>query len=347
MELTKDLTTEVLPGSRTSIVEKVAKEEKLKPGENQSLLCNEEYYLAEEVEEILRSRVREGCAGAEFQLGQFLFEKGDYDMARLEFEAIQNKDMRARYQLGVMCYDTLGDKENPKKGFELMMDVASSKSKHDQGLVAVAEYNIGRAYFQGYGVKQSDFDAERWWLRAANDDNRSPSIKAQTALGMYYSRPETFNMKKAFHWHSLATKAGSLESQGALGVMHLYGMGCSQDRQMALTYLRTAADRGNVYATGQLASYYYNNKLFTKAAEMAERAAHVDNVDEVARSTDCLRDFVSKGVSLGCFYFARCLQLGSGIDQNREKAATYYSLACKHDKDLSALLQQEVTLGHI
>lgn len=53
--------------------------------------------------------------------------------------------------------------------------------------------------------------------------------------------------------------------------MHLYGMGCKRDSQAALDCLRSAADRGNIYATGQLAGYYYNNRLYTKVVEMAER----------------------------------------------------------------------------
>ena len=63
----------------------------------------------------------------------------------------------------------------------------------------------------------------RLWLAAADDGNPKGSIKAQTTLGYFYSRPETLNKKKAFFWHSEACGNGSLESQGALGVMYLYG----------------------------------------------------------------------------------------------------------------------------
>ena len=55
-----------------------------------------------------------------------------------------------------------------KKGFEYMRTVASSTSKHAHHLLRAAQYNVGRAYFQGYGVKQSDADAEKWvfwWCR--------------------------------------------------------------------------------------------------------------------------------------------------------------------------------------
>ena len=43
-----------------------------------------------------------------------------------------------------------------------MMDVATNTTKKGKHLVRAAQYNIGRAYFQGYGCKQSYTVAERW-----------------------------------------------------------------------------------------------------------------------------------------------------------------------------------------
>ena len=56
----------------------------------------------------------------------------------------------------------------------------------------------------------------RYWLLAADDGNPQGSVKAQSTLGMFYSRPETKELKKAFFWHSEACGNGSLESQGIL-----------------------------------------------------------------------------------------------------------------------------------
>lgn len=76
---------------------------------------------------------------------------------------------------------------------------------------------------------------------------------------------------QAFYWHSEACGNGSLESQGALGIMYLYGYGVSKDQPAALYCLTEAAARGNVYAQGHLAAYYYQCKLYTRAALLAER----------------------------------------------------------------------------
>ena len=42
-----------------------------------------------------------------------------------------------------------------------MMRVVESDCKKARHLLRAAEYNVGRAYFQGFGVKQSDQQAEK------------------------------------------------------------------------------------------------------------------------------------------------------------------------------------------
>ena len=49
-----------------------------------------------------------------------------------------------------------------KRGFEYMMRVASSESLFAAHLVHSASYKVGKAYFEGYGVRQNDKEAEKW-----------------------------------------------------------------------------------------------------------------------------------------------------------------------------------------
>ena len=77
-----------------------------------------------------------------------------------------------------------------------MFQVATATSNHVKHIIPCAQYNVGRAYFEGYGVKQSDAEAEKWWLLAADDGNPKASVKAQTALGMYYCREDSQDLKK-------------------------------------------------------------------------------------------------------------------------------------------------------
>ena len=49
---------------------------------------------------------------------------------------------------------------------------------------------------QGYGVRQSDEEAERWWLKAGEGRGGGSVVRAQNTLGMLYSRQETLDLGK-------------------------------------------------------------------------------------------------------------------------------------------------------
>ena len=58
--------------------------------------------------------------------------------------------------------------------------------------------------------------------------------------------------------------------------MYLYGLGVRKDPDSAFVCLREASARGNVYAMGNLVTYYYRRKLYTKAQELAARFVLLD-----------------------------------------------------------------------
>ncbi|PIK41401.1 putative LRP2-binding protein [Apostichopus japonicus] len=307
----------------------------------------EEQELLEKVEKLLLGKVKEDDKAAIFQLGQFYFESERYEEAKYQFEKIKDSDFQAQFQLGIIFYDGLGTKADPKRGFEYMLNIANSTNPRAHHLLPFARYNVGRAFFEGFGVKQSDAEAERWWLLAADDGNPKGSIKAQTALGMYYSREDSLNLKQAFFWHSEATGNGSLESQGALGVMYQTGQGVRRDFDSAFECLKEASERGNVYAMGHLVGHFYGTKMYTKAAELALRLTLLENIEEIKDATDCLPIFISKGIAMGCFYYARCLHIGQGVKKDKDLAQTYYSKAFQFDGTVTQRLQDMVTHGVI
>uniref|UniRef100_A0A8B9S1D1 LRP2-binding protein n=1 Tax=Accipiter nisus TaxID=211598 RepID=A0A8B9S1D1_9AVES len=199
-----------------------------------------------------------------------LIFRGLYEEALIQFEKIEDTDFQAMYQLGVMHYDGLGTKEDPERGVEYMKKILYSDAPEARHLKFAAAYNLGRAYYEGCGVKQSTEEAERLWLIAADHGNPKASVKAQSTLGMLYSVSVLKDLKKAFFWHSEACGNGNLESQGALGVMYLYGQGIRRNTKSALECLREAAERGNIYAQGHLVEYYYNRKFYSTAVAVAK-----------------------------------------------------------------------------
>lgn len=303
------------------------------------------------VEQFLLERVRTsgGDKTVVFQLAQFYFELGQFEKAFAQFDKIKDEDNQAHFQVGVMSYDGIGVKSNPCLGVGIMRRIAALSSevtaKH---LAPAAKYNIGRAYFQGVGVeKQSDEEAERWWLDAADDGNPKGSIKAQTMLGMFYSRPESLDLKRSFFWHSEACGNGSLESQGALGVMYMFGLGVNKNVESAFECLKEASDRGNVYAMGNLVALYYQRKLFTKASDLGYKVSQLEDPNRLAKQTGCLPVFICKGIALACFYYGRCLHLGKVVDKDEKMALKLYSKSYDFCSDVAAILQDKVIKGEI
>ncbi|XP_042838927.1 LRP2-binding protein isoform X3 [Panthera tigris] len=250
--------------------------------------------LVDKALQLLKERIRRGDAMAYFLRGQLYFEE--------------------------------------EKGVEYMKKIIHSPCPKARHLQFAAAYNLGRAYYEGKGVKRSDEEAERLWLFAADNGNPKASVKAQSILGLYYSTKEPKELEKAFYWHSEACGNGNLESQGALGLMYFYGQGIRQDPEAALQCLREAAERGNVYAQGNLVEYYYKMKFFTKCATFSKRIADYDEVHDIptiARVTDCLPEFITRGMAMASFYHARCLHLGLGVTKDEATAKHYYSKACR------------------
>jgi TPR repeat protein len=296
----------------------------------------------------LKAKCDAGDGNAMFELGQLYFLDQKYDEALSYLkQAVKQGSYQARYQLGVMYYDGLGVTCDPAKGCEYMREVAENTSKAAAHLVSSAQFNLGKAYFEGFGVNQSDSEAFRWLELAARDGLPSGSVAAQSMLGMLHSRQDFLNLKKAFQWHQHAARNGNLESLGALGVMYEHGLGTTSDKKEAFQLLKEACDRGSVYAIASLVAHYFNRRLYTKAVQTAIRVVGMseEDIKRSARETECEPSFVTRGVALACFYLGRCFHTGQGADRSMAEAKKWYDKSSKLDKELAAQLHHQVTVG--
>lgn len=294
--------------------------------------------------EEMEERAQRGVSDAQFSLGQYHYHHGNYvDALRLFEMAEVGGNTQAKYQLGVMYYDGVGVGEDMSKGFSYMLEVAQSQKKRDSHVIPSAQYNVGRAYFQGFGVRQSDSEAERWWVLAAGRGRDVSSTRAQNTLGMFYARQESLDLNKSFYWHSEAAENGDLESMASLGEMLLHGEGCGKEEGLGLQWLKRSAEGGCVHGTGLLALHYYTRKLFSKAAETAFRVSEV----EEAMAAGVMTPLDRRGTALGCFVLARCLQLGQAVSRNEQKADEYFTKAKNYDKVIVAELHSQLTHGQL
>ncbi|CAF1322352.1 unnamed protein product [Adineta ricciae] len=289
-----------------------------------------------------KCRAREGI----MLLAQFYYDTEQYQKAWKWYSKIKDVDLRAMYQLATMGFDGQGPPGfTPDDAYQMMIEISAKGKDPNCFVVPYAEFHIGKAFFQGFGVAHSEDKAEQWWLLAASGDGHDPVVEAQTALAFYYSRKSSFvyDLKKAWHWHNQAAQCGSLESLGAVGAMSLFGVGTTKNINQAIDYLRRASERGNIYAMGLLVYAYYNRKLYTKATDLAKRVAALDNIDELSRISCCLPQYIRKGIAIAIFILGRCLELGLGIQKDTTQSALMYKKCFQYDPDACQLLQDYLT----
>ncbi|MBQ2097335.1 MAG: sel1 repeat family protein, partial [Bacteroidales bacterium] len=96
---------------------------------------------------------------------------------------------------------------------------------------AKSQYQLGRAYDKGDGVKEDDALAFEWYSKAAQQGN----AKAQYQLGRCYKKGEgcTKDANAAFQWFEKSAAQGNADAQLALGKCYLKGKGVAEDAAKA------------------------------------------------------------------------------------------------------------------
>ena len=113
---------------------------------------------------------------------------------------------------------------------------------------AKAQYNLGVAYANGYGVSEDKSEAARWWRKAADQGY----VKAEFRLGVAYDLGDIVPRDEAesVSWYRKAADQGDVEAQYNLGAAYRDGYGVSKDNTEASFWLSLAA-KGKVEGVKQ------------------------------------------------------------------------------------------------
>ncbi len=137
---------------------------------------------------------------------------------------------------------------------------------------AVAQWRLGRMFAEGKGVPRDDAKAFHWFKHIVDEhaDDEPGTIQGQLAgrafveLGAYYSAGipgsdvgRDMSMAWNMFYHG-ATVFGDMEAQYQLGKMYLEGKGVEQNRQLAVSWLRNAAEKGHVKAQAMLGDHLFS-----------------------------------------------------------------------------------------
>jgi TPR repeat protein len=104
---------------------------------------------------------------------------------------------------------------------------------------AKAQYSLGVAYANGYGVSEDKSEALRWWRKAADQGY----IKAEFRLGVAYDLGDGVpkDEAEAARWYRKAADQGYAEAQFSLGAAYRDGAGVQKDNAEAYFWLSLAA----------------------------------------------------------------------------------------------------------
>ncbi len=107
---------------------------------------------------------------------------------------------------------------------------------------AIAQYNMGVLYNEGYGDERNYKEAFKWFRMAAEQGDPD----AQNNLGIMYYEGQGVgkNYSQAFHWYSLAAEQEHVAAQYNIGIMYEQGIGTDKDRAKAKQWYKKAADQG-------------------------------------------------------------------------------------------------------
>ena len=181
------------------------------------------------------------------------------------------------------------DKEAGNQAFaevKLLLEFYAEKQ------VPPAQTFLGAMYSYGWGVKEDEAEAVKWYRKAAEQG----FAKAQYSLGFMYETGDGVKGDKAeaVKWYRKAAEQGLVLAQYWLGFMYYYGDGVEEDKAEAVKWGRKAAEQGLAGAQYILGEMYESDHDYKTAYMwyfLASLSGH-------SRANDELRELGTGGYAL-------------------------------------------------
>lgn len=125
-----------------------------------------------------------------------------------------------------------------------------------------AQYALGVAYVRGEVISRDLAQAKVWLERAAAQDDGEPSYQ----LGIYHAMGiwGKVDAEQAFYWIERAAKYDNPAALVALSNFYLDGFGTSQNGELAIKLLTSAANKEYAQAQYRLGIIYHSGKIVPK-----------------------------------------------------------------------------------
>lgn len=214
---------------------------------------------------------------------------------------------------------------------------------------ATAQFELGRRYEDGKGVRQDNAKAVEWFRKAAEQGNS----QGQNSLGVMYAdgRGVKRNKHEAVHWYRMAADNGLPEGFYNLAISYFNAEGVNENLHLAFVYMSIAAAKGepDAFPALQHISEALRDQLDEAKLELAERYEDGEDVSQdYSAAAKIYQDVAQTGSKSGSSHSAAEYKLcqfyasGKGVHQDYAAAKSHCEIAA-NEGDTSAAMD----LGHM
>jgi TPR repeat protein len=212
-----------------------------------------------------------------------------------------------------------------------------------------AMQSIGRMYAQGKGVPKDYQQANKWFLKAAENGDKFALLNLAAMYRDGDGVPR--NGEQALHWFTMAAERGNPEAMVEIATMYYDGIGVSQDYSLAMEWGLKAAKAGEItgmhnvgtlYRYGEGVSVDYSKALqwFRKAAK-AGFAPSMNSLGTIytegkgvtvnyQKAMEWFRKGAKKGDEIASLNVGLMYEFGDGLPRDYRKALDWYHKAACH-----------------
>ncbi|MDQ3198414.1 MAG: protein kinase [Verrucomicrobiota bacterium] len=214
----------------------------------------------------------------------------------------------------VSAMEILGDllrKRDPKGSFNWLCAAAARGRAH-----AMSE--VGLRYSNGAGVERDFVKAAQWFQQAVE----AGDVSAGTLLAECYllGKGVTKNETKAIALLQEAAAAKDPRAMDQLGNCYHKGIGVTQDDREAFRLYETAAKLNYLDSAGNLGVLYLTSDQTDLGKNQSARAQ---------KAVDLFRDGAKRNNAFCMFLYARCFELGTGVEASPTEASEWYRRAAE------------------
>jgi TPR repeat protein len=109
------------------------------------------------------------------------------------------------------------------------------------------------------------------------------------------------------------------------------GHGCAANKELALKWFKKSAENGSIYGSGLLSNYYYSNKMYSKAVEMARSVCdcNQEDIDKLTVLCQSIPSLIIEGLATANYIYGQCLYHGQGTVKDTQLSHSYFIKVCK------------------